>query len=100
MSPADGGVGALPGPLRSNVRDGTVLRLIQAGSFIMGSTAAEIEAALAMDHDGELFSLGHEMPQFRPYLRAFYIGVYTVTNLQYAQFLTMRRPPPLMTLTA
>ena len=76
----------------SNTRDGSLLRLVPAGSFIMGSTAAEIEAARAMDHDGELFHLGHEMPQFRPFVRAFYIGVYAITNEQFAHFLTMRRP--------
>ena len=76
-------------------RDGSVLRLVPACAFtLLGSTVAEIDTARAMDHDGELFALGHEMPQFCPFVRSFYIGVHTVTNRQFAQFLTMRRPSP------
>jgi len=79
---------------RSNSRDGSLLRLVPAGPFIMGSTAAEIEAARAMDHDGELFFLGHERPRFSPFVRAFYIGIHAITNEQFAHFLTLRRPSP------
>ncbi len=60
----------------------------------MGSTAAETEAARKMDRDGELFCLGQEAPQIRPFVPAFYIGVYAVTNQQFARFLDLRRPSP------
>ena len=93
--PADDRACGFPNPdWRLNSRDGSVLRLVPAGAFTMGSTVAEIDTARAMDHDGELFALGHEMPQFCPFVRSFYIGVHTVTNRQFAQFLTMRRPSP------
>lgn len=78
----------------STARDGSLLRLVPSGSFLMGSTATEIEAARGMDHDGALFSLGHEMPQVRLTIPAFYIGVHAVTHQQFIRFLNSKRPSP------
>jgi formylglycine-generating enzyme required for sulfatase activity len=77
-----------------NARDGSLLQLIPAGEFIMGSTPAEIEAARQMDPDGLLFALNSETPQFRVFLPAFYLGVFAVTNAQFARFLDEVRPAP------
>ena len=75
-----------------NPVDGSLLRVIPAGEFVMGSTATEIDAAKALDPDGPLFPLQHEMPQFRAHVPSFSIGVHTVTNQQFAQFLSDVRP--------
>jgi formylglycine-generating enzyme required for sulfatase activity len=75
-----------------NPGDGSLLRVIPAGEFVMGSTAPEIEAAKALDHDGSLFELGRETPQFRAHVPSFSIGVHVVTNQQFAQFLSAMRP--------
>lgn len=77
-----------------NARDGSLMRLIPAGEFIMGSTPAEIEAARKMDFGRETFALEHEMPQVRLRVPAFYLGVYAITNAQFARFLTETRPRP------
>lgn len=58
----------------------------------MGSTPEQIEAAIAMDKDGPQFPLKHETPRFRAALPDFYIGVYAVTNEQFARFLSDARP--------
>jgi formylglycine-generating enzyme required for sulfatase activity len=75
-----------------NPSDGSVMRLIPAGEFIMGSTPEEIELVLAMDPNGSCLSLQHETPQCRPIVPAFYIGLFTVTNQQFACFLSEARP--------
>jgi formylglycine-generating enzyme required for sulfatase activity len=76
-------------------RDGSIMRLIPAGGFTMGSTQKDIEDARAMDRDGshfalshERFALSHETPQFDLFVPAFYIGVFAVTNEQFARFLS------------
>ncbi|HUJ70874.1 MAG TPA: SUMF1/EgtB/PvdO family nonheme iron enzyme, partial [Verrucomicrobiae bacterium] len=58
------------------------------GDFIMGSTGEDIEAATRMDKDAEQFGLRHETPQFTASTPDYYIGVYAVTNEQFARFLT------------
>jgi formylglycine-generating enzyme required for sulfatase activity len=70
------------------------MRLIPAGEFIMGSTPEDIAAATRMDKDGEQFALRHETPQFSAALPAYYIGVYAVTNAQFARFVDDARPTP------
>jgi formylglycine-generating enzyme required for sulfatase activity len=75
----------------TNERDGSLLRLIPSGEFTMGSTIAQVEAAIVMDKDGPQFPLLHETPQFRAILPDFYLGVYAITNLQFAQFLSATR---------
>jgi len=76
----------------TNPRDGSSLRLIPAGPFLMGSTQDEIEAAMRMHKDGPAFALLHETPQFEAWRPAFYISIYAVTNLQFARFLSAARP--------
>jgi formylglycine-generating enzyme required for sulfatase activity len=77
-----------------NPVDGSVLRLIPAGEFIMGSTPEQIEAARLMDIYGSEFTLLDELPQFRPFLPDFYLGECAVTNDQFAKFLNAVRPSP------
>jgi formylglycine-generating enzyme required for sulfatase activity len=72
----------------TNEKDGSLMRLIPAGGFIMGSTIAETEAAKRMDKAGPQFPLLHETPQFRAEIDNFYLGVFTVTNEQFARFLS------------
>lgn len=79
---------------RFNESDGSLLRLIPAGDFTMGSTRAQIESAIAMDKDGPQFPLLHETPQFRAFVKDFCIGVYAVTNEQFARFLSETQPSP------
>lgn len=76
-----------------NERDRSLLRLIPAGEFTIGSTLDQIEAAIAMDKDGPQFPLLHETPQFRALLPDFYISVFAITNDQFARFLSEIRPP-------
>jgi len=75
-------------------QDGSLLQLIPAGEFIMGSTLPQIELARSMDRNGSLFALGCEVPQFRAAVPDFYLGVYAVTNAQFAQFLAAANPTP------
>jgi len=76
----------------TNPRDGSVLRLIPMGTFTMGSTPEDIEAATCMDKEGPEFGLRHETPQFQGWTPLYFIGVYPVTNEQYARFLSEARP--------
>jgi formylglycine-generating enzyme required for sulfatase activity len=47
-----------------------------------------------MDIGGHEFTLLDETPQFRASVPAFCIGVYAVTNQQFAKFLSEMRPAP------
>jgi sulfatase modifying factor 1 len=78
----------------TNPIDGSMMRLIPEGNFTMGSTESDIEAAIRVDKDGEQFPLLNETPQFIAFVPAFYIGIYTVTNAQFARFLSDARPSP------
>ena len=82
-----------------NRPDGSTMRLIPAGDFIMGSTQSDIESARQLDRDGdsfplshETYALSHETPQFKLFVPAFYVSVFTVTNEQFARFLTELHP--------
>jgi sulfatase modifying factor 1 len=77
-----------------NPRDGSLLHLIPAGEFTMGSTTEQIEAAIAMDKDGPQFPLLHETPQFRAFVDDFHLAVFAITNEQFARFLSETRPSP------
>ena len=68
------------------------MRLIPAGEFIMGSTLDQTEAAKRMDKAGPQFPLLHERPQFRVTTCDFYLGVFAVTNEQFAHFLSETKP--------
>jgi formylglycine-generating enzyme required for sulfatase activity len=69
------------------------MRFVPGGKATFGSTLDEIGDAVRLDKDGELFSLRDEMPQFEAFIPSYYIAVFTVTNQQFAQFLTETRPP-------
>ncbi len=56
------------------------MRLIQAGKAVLGSREDDTEA-----HD-------NERPRFEARLDAYYLGLYCVTNLQYAAFLNAAGP--------
>lgn len=74
--------------------DGSVLVLIPAGEFFMGSTAEQIAAAAAMDIGGHPDLLVRETPPFVAFLPDYYLGLHAVTNAQFAAFLNATRPPP------
>jgi len=76
-----------------NPNDGSTMRLIPAGEFTMGSTPEDIENARNMNKDGPSFAL-HETPQFDLFVPSFYMSVFTVTNEQFARFLSERQPSP------
>jgi formylglycine-generating enzyme required for sulfatase activity len=76
----------------TNPRDGSLMRLIPSGEFTMGSTPEQVEAAIAMDRGGPQFPLRHETPQCRIFVPDFYIGLYAVTNEQFAGFLSDTKP--------
>jgi formylglycine-generating enzyme required for sulfatase activity len=78
----------------TNHADGSVLRLIPAGEFIMGSTPEQIEAARRLDIYGSEFTLLDELPSFRAFLPDFYLGECAVTNEQFARFLNATKPAP------
>jgi formylglycine-generating enzyme required for sulfatase activity len=75
-----------------NPSDGSAMKLIPAGEFVMGSTREDIEAAASMDKEGPEFVLRHETPQFTARTPPFYIGVYAVMNEQFASFLSETQP--------
>jgi formylglycine-generating enzyme required for sulfatase activity len=76
----------------TNEKDASLMRLIPAGEFIMGSTIEQTEAAKQMDKAGRQFPLLHETPQFRPNIDNFYLSVFAVTNEQFARFLSEMKP--------
>ncbi len=78
--------------LWTNEKDGSLMRLIPAGEFIMGSTLEQTEAAKRMDKAGSQFPLLHETPQFRANTDNFYLSVFAVTNEQFARFLSATQP--------
>jgi formylglycine-generating enzyme required for sulfatase activity len=78
----------------TNEKDGSLMQLIPAGEFIMGSTREETEAAKRMDKAGPHFPLLHETPQFRVRIEGFYLSVFAVTNEQFARFLSETKPSP------
>ena len=75
-----------------NPVDGSVLRLIPAGEFIIGSTPEQIKAARLLDIYGSEFSLLDELPQFRAFVPDFYMSEWVVTNGQFTKFLNATRP--------
>jgi formylglycine-generating enzyme required for sulfatase activity len=75
-----------------NPVDGSAMRLIPAGDFIMGSTPEQIEVARLMDIGGHEFSLLDELPQFRAFVPDFYLSECVVTNGQFAEFLNATCP--------
>jgi formylglycine-generating enzyme required for sulfatase activity len=77
-----------------NPRDGSVMRLIPSGVFVMGSSPDQVDAARHMDIYGHEFSLLDEMPQFSASLPDYYLGECAITNDQFAAFLSDFQPAP------
>jgi formylglycine-generating enzyme required for sulfatase activity len=75
-----------------NSKNGSVMRLIPAGGFIMGSTPEQIEVARHLDIRGHEFTLLDELPQFRAFLPDYYLSECAVTNEQFAKFLNATQP--------
>jgi formylglycine-generating enzyme required for sulfatase activity len=76
----------------TNPKDGSLMRVILAGEFIMGSTIGQTEAAKRMDKAGPQVPLLHETPQFHATIGDFYLSVFAVTNQQFARFLSETQP--------
>jgi formylglycine-generating enzyme required for sulfatase activity len=76
----------------TNEKDGSLMRLVPAGPFVMGSTVEQTEAAKGMDKAGPQFALLHETPQFTARTNAFYLSAFAVTNNQFARFLSQTKP--------
>jgi formylglycine-generating enzyme required for sulfatase activity len=74
-----------------NPADGSMMQLVLAGDFTMGSTPEDIESARKMDEDGATFEL-HETPQFNLFVPSFYMSIFAVTNEQFARFLSEMKP--------
>jgi sulfatase modifying factor 1 len=82
-----------PPPESEIVNEGHPMVLVPAGTFVMGSTEADIGAAYALCESliayeecvGQDFEA--EMPAHEVTLDAFYIDQYEVTNREYADFL-------------
>ena len=98
ITPGSQQSGSLPETFTTS-RDGSIMRLIPAGEFTMGSTQKDLEDARVIDRDGsyfalshERYALSHETPQFNLFVPAFYIGVFAVTNEQFARFLSESSP--------
>lgn len=75
-----------------NPSDGSVMQLIPAGEFLMGSTPQQIEAARLLDIGGHEFTLLNELPQFCAFVPDYYLSVCAVTNEQFAAFVSETRP--------
>ncbi|HET9471582.1 MAG TPA: formylglycine-generating enzyme family protein, partial [Usitatibacter sp.] len=89
----DQATGAPPAGAPSAPAPGTAFRdcpecpemvVVPAGSFTMGSSAAE--KSWAASHGGSAGSVADEAPQHRVSLRAFALGKYVVTRGEYAAF--------------
>jgi sulfatase modifying factor 1 len=87
-------------PLIRNVKDGSIFALVSGGEFEMGDGQVTVLSATAqrlVSLGG--FGMGHgqvtDCPKHRVCLDSFYIGVYCVTNRQYARFVkeTRHRTP-------
>jgi formylglycine-generating enzyme required for sulfatase activity len=77
-----------------NPRDGSIMRLVPAGEFVMGSTPEQIDAARVLDIGGHEFTLLDELPQFQAFVPNYYLSQHVVTNQQFAVFLSATRPSP------
>ena len=70
-------------------QDGMEMRLVRAGTFIMGSTSDQVDQAVAacrVNPDGDSCTHSEftsEMPQRSVFVSAFYMDVTEVTNAQY-----------------
>ena len=85
-------------PTAKNKQDGAEMLLIPRGSFLMGTTAEEVDAQFrdtGLPNDWKKHTQD-ERPRHQRTVKAFYLYRYEVTNGQYKKFLdaTSRKPPP------
>jgi formylglycine-generating enzyme required for sulfatase activity len=73
-----------PGTVFRDCPDCPEMVVIQAGSFMMGSS--EAEKIWAATHGGNTESVADESPQHKVSLRSFALGKYDVTRAEYAVF--------------
>ncbi len=73
-----------PGAMFRDCRDCPEMVVIPAGTFTMGSSAAE--KSWAASHGGSAGSVADEAPQHTVSLKSFALGRYDVTRAQYAAF--------------
>ena len=71
------------GDTRVRETDGMVMVYVPVGEFLMGSTDAEVEAAMAQCADCSREWFAHERPQHKVYLDSFWIDRTEVANAQY-----------------
>jgi len=76
--------GSLPGAVFRDCPVCPEMVVIPAGSFTMGSSAAE--KSWAVSHGATPGSVSDEAPQHKVSLRAFALGKYDVTRSEYAAF--------------
>ncbi len=71
------------------------MMFVSAGEFLMGSSAADIDAMLSDSHDSLQKWYAGEQPQHTVYLADYYIAKTPVTNAQYRAFIkaTDHQPP-------
>ena len=75
-----------------NSIDHSLMRVIPAGDFIMGSTSDQVAFAHSLDPDSDLFPLVDETPAFVGQLPAYSISIYAIDNRQFTQFLNVAHP--------
>ena len=82
-------------PVIVNETDGSEMLLIPSGTYLRGSTPAQVTALIEKDDRLSADFFHSEHPQHAVSLSAFYIDRYPVTNAQYAAFIaaTGHRPP-------
>ncbi len=97
MQYATGAEKKAPPPKEAVGKDGSVMILIPAGEFLMGSTTTTIEEWSRIDDCGpnKQCNLEDEFPQHPVMLDAFLIDKFEVTNAQYLKFVqaAKHRPP-------
>ena len=75
-------------PTEKNKQDGAEMILVPAGTLLMGSTEAEVDAQFkdtGLPEDWKKYTRDEE-PRHQRTVKSFYIYKYEVTNLQYQEF--------------
>lgn len=81
-----------PGGVLRDCRACPEMVLLPAGTFTMGSSAAE--KSWAATHGGNSYAVADEAPQHRVAVPSFELGKYDITRADYAAFVRETRYPP------